>query len=132
MFYDGFVPEEEYNDTMRNVDFLVLPIKILSRGVGVTPEYYGTTKGSAAVFEAIQYARPMVVPDEFNMLSEMQSSTVKYKNAGDMADQISKLVENQDKIKSLQKEAYMNSEKFNLDKLQKYFTEEIIEKFDSL
>lgn len=132
MFYDDFVPEDEYNDTMKNVDFLILPIKILSRGVGVTPEYYGTTKGSAAVFEAIQYARPMVVPDEFNMLSEMESSTLKYKNASDMADQINKLVENHDKIKSLQNEAYQNSEKFSLEKLQDYFVEEIIEKFDQI
>jgi len=132
VFYDGFVPEDEYNNTMKNVDFLILPIKILSRGVGVTPEYYGTTKGSAAVFEAIQYARPMIVPNEFNMLSEMESSTLKYKNASDMADIIIKLVEKHDIIKNLQKEAYKNSEKFNLEQLQKYFIEEIIENFDNL
>ena len=132
VFYDSFVPEDEYNNTMKNVDFLILPIKIISRGVGVIPEYYGTTKGSAAVFEAIQHAKPMIVPNEFNMLSEMESSTLKYKNADDMAEKIINIIENQDTIINLQKEAFKNSEKFNLEQLQKYFTKEILEKFDNL
>ena len=92
IFYDSFVPEKEYDNIMKKVDFLLLPIKKLSFGLGVKKEYYGVTKASAAVFESIQYGKPMIIPDNFNIMEEMKSSTIKYKNSEDLIKKISELI----------------------------------------
>ena len=69
---------------MKSIDIIILPIKIKSGSFGVIPEFYGTTKGSAAVFEGIQYGKPLVVPKKFNMIEELESSTLKYHYSKDL------------------------------------------------
>ena len=133
IYYNNFVPEDEYNEIMKNVDFLILPIKMLSTGVGVTPEYYGKTKGSAAVFEGVQYAKPLIVPKNFTIIKELESSTLKYKSSEDLEKTLEEIIiENKDKLDKLSKEACKNSEKFSLPVLQEYFTRKILDKIDSL
>lgn len=130
--YDSFVSEEEYNNIMKTVDFLILPIKVLSLGLGVTKEYYGLTKGSAAVFEAIQYGKPIIAPDDFNMVKEMKSSTIKYKNIEDLGEKISELIKNKERLDKYKANALKDSNKFSINVLQKYFTEEILNKIDNI
>ena len=131
-YYDNFVPEETYHNVMKSVDFILLPIKIKSRGMGIQPEYYGKTKGSAAVFEAIQYAKPMVVPANFNIIKELESSTLKYKDAKDLEKILAKYIENRKNIDNLEKEAQKNSTYYSLDKLQMNFENDVIDKIDLL
>ena len=131
-YYDSFVPEEEYNNIMKKSDFLVFPIKIQSLGLGVTKEYYGLTKGSAAVFEAIQYGKPMIVPDNFNVVEELKNSAVKYTNKEDLGNRISDLIKDDKKLQKYKINALKDSEKFSIDVLQKYFTEEILNKIDNI
>jgi len=131
-FYEKYVPEEEFNIIMKNADFLILPIKIQTYGLGARKEYYGKTKGSAAVFEAIQYAKPLIVPDEFEITKDMSKSILRYKNQNDFENKISKLINDVEEIKKYKKNALINSEKFSIDSLQKYFTEEILNKIDNI
>ncbi len=131
-YYDSFVPEETYHNIMKTVDFILLPIRIKSRGMGIQPEYYGKTKGSAAVFEAIQYARPIVVPANFNIINELESSTLKYKDSKDLEKILTGYIKNRKKLEKLEKEARKNSLYFSLDILQKNFENEVIDKIDTL
>lgn len=131
-YYDGFVPEEEYNSIMKNVDFLLLPIKLESSGLGVTKEYYGKTKGSAAVFEAIQYAKPMIVPEDFNTINEMNDSTIKYRDIGNLIEEILDITSNKEVLEKYKANAIKDSENFSLKTLQKYFSEEILNKIDNI
>lgn len=131
-YYDSFVLEETYHSIMKTVDFILLPIRIKSRGMGIQPEYYGKTKGSAAVFEAIQYAKPMVVPKNFNMIKELNSSTLKYSDSKDLEKKLTEYIKNRKKLDNLEKEAQKNSTCFSLDKLQMNFENEVIEKIDTL
>jgi len=131
-YYDSFVPEEEYNNVMKTVDFLILPINILSSGLGVTKEYYGQTKGSAAVFEAIQYAKPMIVPNEFNTIKEMDSSNIKYSNTEELIERISNVIKNRELLVNYKKNALEDADNFSLKVLKKYFTDEILNKIDEI
>jgi len=130
--FDKFIPEEEYNEIISNSDFIISPIKIETGSWGIIQERYGMTKASAVVFEAIQYAKPLVVPDKFNVIKELETSALKYKSAEDLEKILVEHIENKNKLKDLEKEAYKNSENFSLGVLQKYFTEEILDKLDSL
>ena len=131
-YYDDFVPENIYTKIMKDIDIIVSPIRIKSRGAGIITEIYGKTKGTAAVYEAIQYAKPLVIPNEFNIVAELESSTLKYKDAKDLVNKLTKLILNKEKIKKLKKEANINSKKFSLKVLQKYFIGKILEKLDEL
>jgi len=131
-FFESFVPEKEYNDSMKKVDFIILPIKIKSKGMGIIPEYYGITKGNAGIFDGIQYAKPMIVPEEFNIVKELKSSTLSYKNSEDLEKTLSDLIENKNNIKKLKQKSFENSKNFSLNVLQGYFEKEILSKIDEL
>lgn len=130
--FESFVPEEEYNDLMKKVDFIILPIKIKSKGMGIIPEYYGITKGNAGIFEGIQYAKPMIIPEEFNIVKELKSSTLSYKNSKYLEKILSDIMENKNIVKKLKQNAFENSKNFSLNVLQGYFEKEIINKIDHL
>jgi hypothetical protein len=131
-YYDSFVPEDEYNEIMKDVDLIITPIRIKSRGAGVITETYGETKGSAAVFEVIQYAKPSIVPEKFNLLKELDTSTLKYKNRKDLEKILIELIESKDKLEKLKQEAYKNSKKFTINVFQDYFFKEILNNLDNL
>jgi len=131
-YFESFVPEKDYNDSVKKVDLIILPIKIKSKGMGLVPEYYGKTKGNAGIFEGIQYAKPMILPDDFNIVKELKSSTLSYKNTGNLEEVVIQLIENKDKIKKLKQNAYENSKSFSTKVLQDYFIKEILSKIDKL
>jgi len=131
-YFDSFVPEKTYDEIMKKVDFIIVPIRIKSRGMGIIPEVYGITKGSSVVFEGIQYGKPLVVPEKFNMIKELKSSTLKYTGSKNLEKILAEYIENGKKLKELKQEAYKNSKYFSLAVLQEYFINEILNKLDNL
>lgn len=130
--FDTFVPEEKYDEIISNSDFIISPIRIKTRGMGEIQEIYGVTKGSAVVFEAIQYAKPLVVPHKFNVIKELKSSTLKYTDSKNLEKMLTEFIKNRKKVIDLEKSALKNSKCFALDVLQEYFENEILNKLDSL
>jgi hypothetical protein len=90
------------------------------------------TKASGVVFDAIQYAKPLIVPSELKIIKEIQSSTIHYSNSEDLEKKITKLIKIKEKLFDLEKEAYENSKNFSLNVLQDYFLKNIIQKLDNL
>ena len=56
----------------------------------------------------------------------------KYKSALDLEKVLSGIIDDKKKLIRLKNEAIKNSEEFSLEKLQKYFKKEILEKMDEL
>ncbi|UCH71567.1 MAG: glycosyltransferase [Thermoplasmatales archaeon] len=130
--FDTFVPEEEYDEIISNSDFIISPIRVKTRGMGEIQEIYGVTKGSATVYEAIQYAKPLIVPEEFNMVNELKSSTIKYSDSEDLAKTLMEFIDDRKKILDFKQAALKNSKSFSLEILQEYFIREILNKLDRL
>ena len=126
--FDTFIPEEKYNEIILNSDLIISPIRIKTRGMGEIQEIYGITKASAVVFEAIQYAKPLVVPSKFNIINELKSSTLKYIDSEDLEKTFTDIIKNRKKLLDLKKSALNNSKSFSLEVLQKYFKDEILDK----
>ena len=95
-------------------------------------EIYGTTEGSAIPFEAISASKPLIIPQDFQIIKELKTSTLQYKSKEDLEKIVIEVIENKEKLKKLKKEAMKNSQQFSLDKIQKYFSTEILEKIDDL
>ena len=124
--FDHFVPDETFNNILTQSDIILAPIRIKTKADGDIEEIYGKTVGSGVVFNAIQYAKPIIVPAEFNMLPELKSSTLKYSDSTELEQIMTKLMSNPEKLQELKGEALANSQKFSLKNLQDYFEKNIL------
>jgi hypothetical protein len=131
-FSKEFIPEEKYDKILTESDIIFSPLNVKAkRDTGIL-EIYGKTEGSALPFEAIQYCKPLIIPDEFNELKEMITSVLKYTSSTDLEKIITDIIENKKRILELSKEARKNSEKISLEILQRYFKKEILDKLEDL
>lgn len=131
-YFSNFVPEKDYESIMKKTDFILLPIKIETKGMGLITEIYGVTKGSAGIFEGIQYGKILVVPKNFNIVKELKSSTLNYTDSKDLENVLAEIIEGREKLKKLKKDAYENSKYFSLNVLQEYFVKEILNKLNEV
>jgi len=130
-FFEEFVPEETFSKILMESTVIFSPTKLETRGLGVIKEAYGVSKASGAS-EAIQNAKPSIVPSELKIMKELRSSTLSYDSQEKLEDIIEKLVVDRKKLENIKKEACKNSKHFSLDILQKYFTNEILNNIDNL
>lgn len=126
--FDKFVPDDIFNKLLIDCDIILAPIRIKTRADGDIEEIYGRTVGSGVIYNAIQYAKPIIVPKDFVMLPELETSTLTYSGEKELEQQITNLINNPDKIIQLKKEAYQNAQKFSLKNLQTYFLNEVLPK----
>ncbi len=124
--YASFVPDNIFDEILIKSDILLAPINIKTRSDGEIQEIYGVTVGSGIIFNAIQYAKPIVVPSEFNMLDELKSSTVKYKDSKNLENIITDIISNPERLAQLKEKAIENSQKFSLKNLQDYFEKNVL------
>jgi len=124
--FDHFVPDDTFDEMLTRSNIILAPIRIKTRADGDIEEIYGKTVGSGVVFNAIQYAKPIIVPSEFNMLPELESSTLRYSDSVELEHIIEKLISNPEKLQELKREALTNSQKFSLKNLQDYFEKNIL------
>lgn len=124
--FDHFVPDDTFDDILTQSDIILAPIRIKTRADGDIEEIYGKTVGSGVVFNAIQYAKPIIVPAEFNMLPELESSTLRYSDSIELEQIVTELMSNPEKLHELKRGALTNSQKFSLKNLQDYFEKNIL------
>lgn len=126
VIFDYFVPDDIFDDILIKSDIILAPIRIKTRADSDIEETYGKTVGSGIIFNAIQYAKPIVVPAEFNMLPDLESSTLKYSDSIELEKIVTELISDSVKLQKLEKEAIINSQKFSLKNLQGYFEKTIL------
>lgn len=124
--YDGFVPDDVFDKILNYCDIILTPLRIETKADNLIKEQYGKTVGSGVVYNTIKYARPIIVPSEFNMIGEFTSSTLKYQNHKDLEKILDDLLTNPPKMRKFKHEALINSRKFTLNKLQEYFNKSVI------
>jgi len=132
IFSEGFVPEKDYDERMRESDIIFSPLNVVTkRDTGIT-EKYGLSEGSALPFEAIQYCKPLIVPKEFKVIDELKTSALTYSDRSDLEKIFVDLIDNKKSISYLKKQAYINSGYFTIENLNKYFEEKILSKLNKL
>jgi len=121
-----FVSEKKYNENLTKCDIIFSPITVRKKGSTGIEEIYGTTEGSALPFEAIQYAKPLIAPKEFNIINELKSSSISYDNLDELEQLLTSIITDKKKLVELRKNALENSKKFSLSTLQKYFENNVL------
>jgi len=128
--FDDFIPDDEFDRILRNCDIILAPIRIKTKADCEIKEEYGKTVGSGVIYNAVKYAKPIVVPSDFNMLKEFESSTFFYSNSNQLENHLKELLSDNKKIQLLKNEALKNSEKFLLKNLQEYFEKNVLAWFN--
>jgi hypothetical protein len=126
VIYDEFVPDDTFDEVLVQSDIILSPTRIKTRADNEIQEEYGVSVGSGIVFNAILYAKPIIVPAEFNMLGELNSSTLRYSNPKELEDVIAELLTHPEKLEKLRKESLNNAKKMSLEKLQDYFESTVL------
>jgi hypothetical protein len=124
--FDHFVPDKVFNDILSKSDIIIAPIRVDTRADGNIKEIYGKTVGSGIVFNAIQYAKPIITPSNFEILTELSSSNISYSNDVELEKIIENIILKRGELEKLNEQAYQNSKKFALENLQSYFEEIIL------
>ena len=124
--FNDLIPYHIWQKIFVKSDISILPFRKYFAYDSNNLELWGSTKASGSMFECIQYAKPFVVPCYFNIMEEIKTSTLTYKNFEDLKKLIEYLIKNKEKLEYLKNEALSNSRKFSLQNVQKYFRKEIL------
>lgn len=124
-FSKTFIPEGQYNKVLVESDVIFSPLNVVTKRDTGIKEIYGKTEGSALPFEAIQYVKPIIVPAEFNV-DKLTTSSVRYKDKKDLEEKLIELITNKSRLDELSKNALINSKRYSLTVLQKYFENNLL------
>jgi len=122
--FDKRISTTEYNEYLRNSDFIIIPNFFLTHSVNTTDEFYGFSK-SPAINEVIKWRKPLFVPEYFPIDIRLKLSTLKYDSVNNLESQMSTLLKHPNIIKEIKKEALRNTEPFLLENIRKSVYKEL-------
>jgi len=115
-----YIKPEDFQSVIEKSDVIISPMRVKYRSATVE-EIYTITKPSGIFSDSIRYAKPCIVPETYNITSEMKTSYLTYKDENDLKKLIEALINNRGKLQRLKSEALENSKKFSLEKLHQNF-----------
>ncbi len=124
--FNHFIEEKKFFNIIKKSDIILAPIRIKSKADSEIIEYYGKTVGSGVMYNSIMFAKPIITPDKFKMIKELETSTLKYNNSEKLKNILSEYIENPELRKKLNREAIINAKKFSLNNLQNYFKKDLL------
>ncbi|MFN9709910.1 MAG: hypothetical protein ACK55K_00695 [Bacteroidota bacterium] len=92
-FYDcEFISFDLFEEIMHKAHFIWAPSASYTMSINGVEEIYGISKVSGNIFDAIRYARPIIIPDTLNIDSFQHLSAFKYKNVNDIVSLLMDIV----------------------------------------
>lgn len=117
---EGFIPHETFMKDLLFSDIIISPIQLNYKSLTVS-EKLTYTKGTGTFSDALQFGKPSIVPEEYNVAPEFKSCFIKYKDKADLCQIISELALNKNKIHKLKQETITVMKNYSLNKVQKMF-----------
>jgi hypothetical protein len=109
------IPVEEFDSRLLSTDIILGNINIRINKYSV----YGKTKDSGVIFTMIRCAKPGIILSGYEVIQELKTSSISYKNYNELKGILTDLVVNPEKLMQLKIEAYKNSLKFEPSRLYK-------------
>lgn len=107
-------------EKLTEADVILSPMQAIYRS-GPLEEIYTITKPTGVFSDTIKYAKPCVVPHTYNVVDEVKTSFLTYKDEAELEELLETIISDRNKRRKLQEEALKNSEKFSLEKLHEAF-----------
>jgi len=122
--FDTRISTIEYNEYLRNSDFIIIPNFFLTHSVNTTDEFYGFSK-SPSINEVIKWRKPLIIPEHIPVDYHLESSTIKYDNSKHLESQMRTLIRNKRVTKEIKKNAVLNTKSFTLENIRKNIYKEL-------
>ncbi|MXR51170.1 hypothetical protein GRX03_06065 [Halovenus sp. WSH3] len=106
-YRENWIPYDEFAASLRAGDIIVNPLHV-RRTISHpfrSDMWTGRTNGTGPIFDALRYARPLVVPELFPVDDRLEPFTETYDNADHLADLLVELLSNEDQLAELQTNA---------------------------
>lgn len=130
-WHDDFVKQSEFEKIMHDSDVIIAPVN-REMPFSEDNEIYGLTKATGATFDMARYAKPGIIPEFFNVPSELNGSLMKYSTQDELADLIKNIAADSDYLTRLKLKALSNSHNYSVDVIREKIEPEIEELFKSL
>lgn len=87
VYFQGFVPQEDFDRHINECDFFVIPTKIKTRYT-IYEERYGYTKISGSINDVIKYHKPALIHKDYPIDDDLQPLFLSYSDSQDLARKI--------------------------------------------
>lgn len=111
-YWDTFIPDNEFENEIKNADFLLSNLNVYN-DLGNRVEIYGITKESGISFIIYKYAKIAIVPRSQNILSGFDSQLIKFDCYDDLYKIFRKIENNEIDLEKLRVNANKNKHNFN-------------------
>jgi hypothetical protein len=112
------VPFNVFNNQMNSAHFIWVPSTITTVMADNIAETYGQSKSSGNMFDAIRYARPLMVPSALTIDKEQEKAAFVYKNLDDLVEFLSGVLNHPDGYFNWASKALEVSRNYSVSKLQ--------------
>lgn len=117
IYFTSFIPDQEFTEVLRDSHF-VLGVLNVNYQDKYNSEVYGVSKDTGVDAQAIAYGKPLIINSEFRVAKEIQSSSIGFGNAEELAEIIKALI-HKENYPDLSGKALDNSHKFSLENIVK-------------
>lgn len=103
-YREEWIPYDEFATALRAADIIVNPLHV-RRTISHpfrSDMWTGRTNGTGIIFDALRYARPLVVPELFPVDERLEPFTETYDNVDHLVEVLLELLENEERLASLQ------------------------------
>jgi hypothetical protein len=106
-YREEWIPYDEFAAALRAADIIINPLHV-RRTISHpfrADMWTGRTNGTGIIFDALRYARPLVVPELFSVDERLRPFTETYDNIDHLVKIVLELLENEDRLADLQSRA---------------------------
>jgi hypothetical protein len=114
--YNNFVDPLEYGAQLQQCNFIFQPLKKILQKPREQPEEYGISTCSGAFFDAVRFARPILLPEYINISHELKGHCIPYHSLHELSDYLKNITFTQKN--ELINLARLNSETFEIKKVR--------------
>lgn len=122
-YREEWTPFDEFAAALRRSDLILNPLQVHRRIRHPlrADMWTGTTNGTGPIFDAIRYARPIVLPELFPVDEHLDPLVETYVTASDLADLLLDLFENESRLDALQDGADACAREFDVPSQRERF-----------
>lgn len=115
----SFIPPSEYYMELAKADIILGNMNVTLTRFST----YGKTKETGVPFAMIQAAKPGILPSVYEVIEELRTSSLFYKDFNEMGTILEEVITNNEKLAGLKQNALQNSYKFTPELVYQKLTE---------
>ena len=112
-YFDEYIPFDDWKSFMVSADVLLLPIRSVFESVE-SNEFYGVSKGTGTVSNAVRYGKPFLIPSSQSVGDELFGMIHAYDSVDDIVSFLSKCVVDKSFLKVVKRDALSSAKCFDL------------------